>query len=849
MLSTPPQSKLLLALPTKLAANNSVNPHPVTSNHQEGTTNFPSMRTTGSSRDHSFGKQPMKLSPSRNRVSSSIGPIMPKASSRSDSRPLSTKIQKAKAPVLSEMVVMRPKNGNVANRSVEKPVDTNCNLNAKIVNHARRKTHFELSSAQYQLNDKAIPPTRKIKPLSNKSAEDFNAKTFGIKKPRLLVNGNQFALSLVQSRPVEFSNRNLAHSTIVEAKPDSSSKAIPIQKPQILAKTPKTQKRLNSPIANSKAPLSSRKSPEKSQPAAQTNLQRKISPKKIDGSSKILHQVKNLSSVAKPIKSTPHSRQTSTDKLGQHLDEDTQQMLADPLKFIQKIQHISHESITKLQENLKRVDTGCLQQFVSQHNKDINYNSRRNIVTNIPEFFAINLIHTKIVNELEQRKKLRSRTNDKSNIKPVKLEKVSLSPDTAKKAKIIDCNHTQFKTPGPTPESLIVFEKKNSLKDLRRNNRTSVKQGLLPQPLSGVINKQGLHSSKFSNLKQTMHQKPGTKDREAKAECRADSHDRSWMKKPMIISTDNIGSNNLSTLKINIIPPDFSEDKNYIANARTQKLQSGFQMTSIAKSRTSSPNHGETLPKDFSNQQPNQRTALIDEILRYVSNHKSNPPTNQKFYKFEREIAQGYYGRIMLAHSILANKPVAIKCFDKSAISSPNAARKIQQEIAAHKLASDHPNICQLYETFEDEQCIYMVLEYADGGDLATRIKRLGRMQEAELISLLKQMLSVLQYLQNKQLLHRDIKLENILINSNSEIKLCDFGIAVSMQPSRVITEHVGTPVYLAPEVVSDNGYSGFKSDIWSLGVACFIALTGDIPFKGGSLEKLEESIVNESTS
>lgn len=79
----------------------------------------------------------------------------------------------------------------------------------------------------------------------------------------------------------------------------------------------------------------------------------------------------------------------------------------------------------------------------------------------------------------------------------------------------------------------------------------------------------------------------------------------------------------------------------------------------------------------------------------------------------------------------------------------------------------------------------------------------------------------------SEDILHRDIKLDNILLSSQGTLKLCDFGISWKMDKDKTIFEHIGTPVYLAPEIISEEGYSGFSADIWSLAVTSYIVLTG----------------------
>ena len=100
-------------------------------------------------------------------------------------------------------------------------------------------------------------------------------------------------------------------------------------------------------------------------------------------------------------------------------------------------------------------------------------------------------------------------------------------------------------------------------------------------------------------------------------------------------------------------------------------------------------------------------------------------------------------------------------------------------------------------------------------------------------------------YCHSKNVLHRDIKLDNILLTSQGTVKICDFGVSkLIMKHKELMFEQCGTPAYLAPEIIADQGYKGFWVDIWSLGVLLYTILTGTVPFKGGNFEDLNAQIL-----
>ena len=156
-----------------------------------------------------------------------------------------------------------------------------------------------------------------------------------------------------------------------------------------------------------------------------------------------------------------------------------------------------------------------------------------------------------------------------------------------------------------------------------------------------------------------------------------------------------------------------------------------------------------------------------------------------------------------------------------------------------------HKNIIKLFEVLETKNEIYMVMEYAQGGDLLTFMKNRRSLQEPEARKIFRQIVNGLGHIHCRSVLHRDVKLDNILLDSNGTIKICDFGISrIIFDSTSLIFEQCGTPAYVSPEIMKDNGYSGFKSDVWSLGIILFALVCGQLPFKAASLLDLRDVIV-----
>ena len=163
----------------------------------------------------------------------------------------------------------------------------------------------------------------------------------------------------------------------------------------------------------------------------------------------------------------------------------------------------------------------------------------------------------------------------------------------------------------------------------------------------------------------------------------------------------------------------------------------------------------------------------------------------------------------------------------------------------------NHPNITKILELFEDKDYILIIMEYINGGNLFSFVKKRRKVSEKTAKFLFKQIILGIKHIHSHNIVHRDIKLENILIDLNNNIKICDFGIGrVLTSPDQLLFDQCGTPMYIAPEILlstKETGYKGFPVDIWSSGIALYILLSGTLPFsfKNGSSISIEESEKN----
>ena len=214
-------------------------------------------------------------------------------------------------------------------------------------------------------------------------------------------------------------------------------------------------------------------------------------------------------------------------------------------------------------------------------------------------------------------------------------------------------------------------------------------------------------------------------------------------------------------------------------------------------------------------------------------------------YELGRLLGKGTFGKVHYARSLESNRSVAIKMLDKEKVLKVGLSEQIRREVTTMRLVA-HKNIVQLHEVMATRNKIYFVMEYVKGGELFDKVAKSGKLTEGAAHKYFQQLISAVDYCHSQGVYHRDLKLENLLLDENENLKVSDFGLSALSESKRqdgLLHTTCGTPAYVAPEVISKTGYDGAKSDIWSCGVILFVLVAGYLPFHGSNLMDMYRKI------
>uniref|UniRef100_A0A672HE96 non-specific serine/threonine protein kinase n=1 Tax=Salarias fasciatus TaxID=181472 RepID=A0A672HE96_SALFA len=217
-------------------------------------------------------------------------------------------------------------------------------------------------------------------------------------------------------------------------------------------------------------------------------------------------------------------------------------------------------------------------------------------------------------------------------------------------------------------------------------------------------------------------------------------------------------------------------------------------------------------------------------------------PVRVGFYDIERTLGKGNFAVVKLARHRITKTEVAIKIIDKTQLDAVNL-EKIYREVQIMKML-DHPHIIKLYQVMETKNMLYLVTEYAKNGEIFDYLAKHGRLSELEARRKFWQILSAVEYCHNRNIVHRDLKAENLLLDGHMNIKIADFGFGNFFQPGEPLATWCGSPPYAAPEVFEGQQYEGPQLDIWSMGVVLYVLVCGALPFDGPTLPVLRQRVL-----
>ncbi|XP_015255126.1 PREDICTED: serine/threonine-protein kinase BRSK2-like isoform X4 [Cyprinodon variegatus] len=210
-------------------------------------------------------------------------------------------------------------------------------------------------------------------------------------------------------------------------------------------------------------------------------------------------------------------------------------------------------------------------------------------------------------------------------------------------------------------------------------------------------------------------------------------------------------------------------------------------------------------------------------------------------YRLEKTLGKGQTGLVKLGVHCITGQKVAIKIVNREKLSE-SVLMKVEREIAILKLI-EHPHVLKLYDVYENNKYLYLVLEHVSGGELFDYLVKKGRLTPKEARKFFRQIISALDFCHNHSICHRDLKPENLLLDEKNNIRIADFGMASLQVGDSLLETSCGSPHYACPEVIRGERYDGRRADVWSCGVILFALLVGALPFDHDNLRQLLEKV------
>ncbi|XP_046868257.1 serine/threonine-protein kinase par-1 isoform X6 [Drosophila willistoni] len=237
----------------------------------------------------------------------------------------------------------------------------------------------------------------------------------------------------------------------------------------------------------------------------------------------------------------------------------------------------------------------------------------------------------------------------------------------------------------------------------------------------------------------------------------------------------------------------------------------------------------------------------IDNIMSGICNTgdvKMNNHRKKLRQRFDiiKKLGQGTYGKVQLGINKETGQEVAIKTIKKCKIEAEADLVRIRREVQIMS-SVQHPNIIHIYEVFENREKMVLVMEFAAGGELYDYLSERKVLSEEEARRIFRQVATAVYYCHKHKICHRDLKLENILLDEQGNAKIADFGLSNVFDDQRLLGTFCGSPLYASPEIVEGTPYQGPEVDCWSLGVLLYTLVYGSMPFDGSNFKRLVKQI------
>ncbi|XP_042124187.1 putative sperm motility kinase W [Peromyscus maniculatus bairdii] len=210
----------------------------------------------------------------------------------------------------------------------------------------------------------------------------------------------------------------------------------------------------------------------------------------------------------------------------------------------------------------------------------------------------------------------------------------------------------------------------------------------------------------------------------------------------------------------------------------------------------------------------------------------------EKDFRMLTSLGCGSFGEVKLACHLPTHTRVAVKVLEKNT----NSVADISTEVNILQ-SLEHRNIVRFFDMIDTLTTTYLIMEYVAGEDLESCLGALGYLKEEEARVIFRQVVSAVHFLHQRHIAHRDIKLENILVDAAGNAKLCDFGMAIEVTEGQMLEEICGSLLYWAPEILARKPYDGLAGDMWSLGIVLYVLVTGHFPYMEETLEGMHRVI------